>query len=70
MLRSLPALAAAGLLLAACAKDQDSAPGFPEVPTSASAKDLTSAGVSDTIWNGVTVSDNNRVFVLFPHNEG
>ncbi|MEJ7666917.1 MAG: hypothetical protein WKG07_49145 [Hymenobacter sp.] len=29
-----------------------------------------SVATSDTIWNGVAVSDNDRVFVLFPHNEG
>ncbi|RZK22744.1 MAG: hypothetical protein EOO56_07445 [Hymenobacter sp.] len=69
MLRSLLLLPVAGLLLAACSK-KSAEPGFPEVPTSDSAKNLVSAGVSDTIWNGVAVSDNNRVFVLFPHNEG
>ncbi|RZK17950.1 MAG: hypothetical protein EOO56_17030, partial [Hymenobacter sp.] len=68
MLRSLLLLPVAGLLLAACAKDPD--PGTPDVPTSESAKNLVSAGVSDTIWNGVAVADNDRVFVLFPHNEG
>jgi sugar lactone lactonase YvrE len=42
----------------------------PPVPTSESAKQLISVATSDTIWNGVAVADNDRVFVLFPHNEG
>lgn len=42
----------------------------PPVPTSASARKLELVATSDTIWNGVAVSDNDRVFVLFPHNEG
>ena len=42
----------------------------PPVPTSANAKELVSVATSDTIWNGVAVSDDDRVFVLFPHNEG
>jgi sugar lactone lactonase YvrE len=42
----------------------------PPVPTSANAKQLVSVATSDTIWNGVAVSDDDRVFVLFPHNEG
>jgi sugar lactone lactonase YvrE len=42
----------------------------PPVPTSDNAKQLVSVATSDTIWNGVAVSDDDRVFVLFPHNEG
>lgn len=76
MLRFSTALAAAGvLLLAACSGGADTekakavaAP--PDVPTSASARQLVSVATSDTIWNGVAVSDDDRVFVLFPHNEG
>ncbi|RZK19212.1 MAG: hypothetical protein EOO56_14595, partial [Hymenobacter sp.] len=70
MLRLLTLLPVAGLLLASCAKNNDTEPGFPEVPTSASAKDLVAVAASDTIWNGVAVSDDDRTFVLFPHNEG
>jgi len=69
------ALPAAGLLLAACTGGAGTEKSFdtatpPPVPTSDSAKQLVLVATSDTIWNGVAVSDNNRVFVLFPHNEG
>ncbi|MDO7888257.1 SMP-30/gluconolactonase/LRE family protein [Hymenobacter cheonanensis] len=66
----------AGLaLLAACsggsAPEKTTAVAAPPpVPTSESARQLVSVATSDTIWNGVAVSDNDRVFVLFPHNEG
>ncbi|GAA4506305.1 L-dopachrome tautomerase-related protein [Hymenobacter ginsengisoli] len=66
----------AGLaLLAACTggpgtEKSTSVATPPPVPTSESAKQLVSVATSDTIWNGVAVSDNDRVFVLFPHNEG
>ncbi|WP_161599576.1 L-dopachrome tautomerase-related protein [Hymenobacter nivis] len=69
--------AAALLSLAAC--NTDSKPDKPEkvavaappaVPTSESAKSLVAVASSDTIWNGVAVSDDNRKFVVFPHNEG
>ena len=66
----------AGLfLLAACSggtgtEKTPSVATPPPVPTSESAKQLVSVATSDTIWNGVAVSDNDRVFVLFPHNEG
>lgn len=42
----------------------------PAVPTSKSAKSLVSVAASDTIWNGIAVADDDRKFVLFPHNEG
>ena len=42
----------------------------PPVPTAASAQKLESVATSDTIWNGVAVSNNDRIFVVFPHNEG
>ena len=58
------------LLPAACAEHNDTDPSFPEVLTSASAKDLVAVAASDTIWNSVAVSDDDRILVLFPHNEG
>ena len=63
------------LLLAACSggsgtEKSTSVATPPAVPTSESAKKLVSVATSDTIWNGVAVADNDRVFVLFPHNEG
>ncbi len=62
-------------LLAACTggSNTEKAVGVanpPAVPTSESAKQLVSVATSDTIWNGVAVADDDRVFVLFPHNEG
>jgi sugar lactone lactonase YvrE len=71
---ALALLPAAGLL-AACTGGPGTEKSFdtatpPAVPTSANARQLVSVATSDTIWNGVAVSDDNRVFVLFPHNEG
>ena len=75
MLRFLTLLPLAGLLLTACSSKPDkpeatavAAP--PAVPASNGAKKLELVATSDTIWNGVAVSDDDRVFVLFPHNEG
>jgi sugar lactone lactonase YvrE len=71
-----PLLLPAGLLLlASCTggtgtEKSTSVATPPPVPTSESAKQLISVATSDTIWNGVAVADNDRVFVLFPHNEG
>jgi len=75
MLRSLALLLPAAGLLAACTGGPGTKKSFetatpPAVPTSASARQLVSVATSDTIWNGVAVSDDDRVFVLFPHNEG
>ena len=75
MFRSLALLPAAGLLLAACTggPGTEKSTGVatpPPVAASESAKKLVSVATSDTIWNGVAVADNDRVFVLFPHNEG
>ena len=63
------------MLLAACTSQPDTPKATagatpPLVPTSESAKKLVEVATSDTIWNGVAVSDDDRVFVLFPHNEG
>ena len=70
---SLACLSLAGLL-AACTGDpgteKSTGVATPPVPTSASAQKLELVATSDTIWNGVAVSDDDRVFVLFPHNEG
>ena len=71
---SLACLSLAGLL-AACTggPGTEKSTGVatpPPVPTSASAQKLELVATSDTIWNGVAVSDDDRVFVLFPHNEG
>lgn len=65
---------AAGLL-AACTGGPGTENSFgtatpPAGPTSESARQLVSVATSDTSWNGVAVSDDDRVFVLFPHNEG
>ena len=65
----------AGLWLAACTggPGTEKSTGVatpPPVPASASAAKLAVVATSDTIWNGVAVADNDRVFVLFPHNEG
>ena len=69
--------AAACLALAACStnfkpdkpeKIAIAAP--PAIPTSESAKSLVAVASSDTIWNGIAVSDDDRKLVLFPHNEG
>ena len=78
--RHLLKLLASAALLAACnANPQTSetakpaaaaTPAPPAVPTSASAKNLVSVATSDTIWNGIAVADDDRKFVLFPHNEG
>ena len=75
MFRSLTLLPVAGLLLAACTSGSGPEKSLgtatpPPVPTSASASQLQLVATSDTIWNGVAVSDDDRVFVLFPHNEG
>jgi sugar lactone lactonase YvrE len=73
---SLRLLLPAGLVwLAACTggpgtEKSSAVAAPPPVPTSANAKQLVSVATSDTIWNGVAVSDDDRVFVLFPHNEG
>ncbi|RZK31200.1 MAG: hypothetical protein EOO63_04775 [Hymenobacter sp.] len=74
MLRFLALVPLAGLL-AACTGGPGTEKSFetaapPTVLTSASAKRLVAVAASDTIWNGVAVSDDDRVFVLFPHNEG
>ncbi|TFZ65436.1 hypothetical protein E4631_14470 [Hymenobacter sp. UV11] len=74
-MRTLLALLPVAGLLAACTggPGTEKSTGVatpPPVPTSESAKKLVSVATSDTIWNGVAVSDNDRVFVLFPHNEG
>ncbi|GAB3638007.1 L-dopachrome tautomerase-related protein [Hymenobacter arcticus] len=73
----LPAhyLPAGLLLLAACTggTGTEKSTGVatpPPVATSESARQLVSVATSDTIWNGVAVADDDRVFVLFPHNEG
>jgi len=65
----------AGLLLAACSGGTGTEKPVgvatpPPVPSTETAAKLISVATSDTIWNGVAVSDDNRVFVLFPHNEG
>ena len=75
MLRFAAVLPAGLLLLAACTggsgtEKSTTVAAPPAVPTSANARQLVSVATSDTIWNGVTVADNGRVFVLFPHNEG
>ncbi len=69
--------AAVLLALAACSGDTKpdkpekvAAAAPPAVPTSESAKSLVLVATSDTIWNGIAVSDDDRKFVLFPHNEG
>ena len=80
-----PALLLGTALLAACTSNPDpaatkaaAAPAAPAAtttaplpgPTSASAARLVRVATSDTIWNGVAVADDDRTFVLFPHNEG
>jgi len=76
MLLVRAALLPAGLLLlAACSggsgtEKSTSVATPPTVPTSESAEQLVAVAASDTSWNGVAVADNDRVFVLFPHNEG
>ncbi|MGI4886197.1 MAG: L-dopachrome tautomerase-related protein [Janthinobacterium lividum] len=78
-MRRLSSVLSATALLALAACSTDSKPDKPEkvatatppaVPTSESAKSLVAVATSDTIWNGVAVSDDDRKFVLFPHNEG
>ena len=63
MLRSLLLLLASAALLTAC---NDPGLNLPPLPNLL----LTPAYQSDTIWNGVTVADNGRTFVCFPHGEG
>lgn len=74
-----PSFLTAAALLALDACNSNTKPDKPEkvalaappaVPTSESAKSLVSVATSDTIWNGAAVSDDDRKFVLFPHNEG
>ena len=81
--RPAPLLLGAGLLLAACNANPTTT--TPETPATATTDSAARAPAdttgnlrarlqdmyqSDTIWNGVAVADDGRVFVLFPHNEG
>ena len=74
-------LLGAGLLLAACNANPatttaetpaatDSAAVAPADTTGRLRARLQDVYQADTIWNGVAVADDGRVFVLFPHNEG